>query len=138
MLRLRDLDSDLATISPWLPIAVAAGGLGYAVYLVLLGRTVGKPAVFAESSIAVALNWPRETDRKFFRSEVQLAHTYLELGRSARVARDAAECRSRASEIHISLALWIACHGGDAGFQWELDRLRWLIEAQDTSGSVDF
>jgi hypothetical protein len=41
-------------------------------------------------------------------------------------------------EIYTDLSSWIACHGGDAAFDRELHRLRWLIEAQDTPQTVEF
>jgi hypothetical protein len=110
------------------------------VYLALLGRTVRKQPVLAQENPVVpppAAAWPREMDQKYFDSELHLALSYLELARFARVAEDAADCRERALEIYTDLSSWITCHGGQSGFDRELDRLRWLIEALDPP-STDF
>jgi hypothetical protein len=137
VLRFGEFDSDLAAIPAWLPLAVAAGSIGYAVYLALLGRKSPDNSASAHTS-EMLVNWPSATDRRYFDSELQLATSYIDLARSTRVQSDAVECRGRALAIHSELQSWIRTHGGDAGFEHGLERLLWYIEATDDTAPRDF
>lgn len=138
MLRFGTLDCDLAAVPSWLPIAVAAGSLGYAIYLALMGRAAQGNSVREERGSDLPATWPSATDRRYFESELQLAISFVDLARSTKVHADAVECRARASAIHTDLTSWTRTHGGEAEFERSLERLLWLIESASHDSSRDF
>ena len=138
VLRLQEFDGDLAAIPSWLPLAIAAGSLGYAVYLALVGRKPGRRADVSADNSASVFTWPSETDRRYFDSELHLAASYIDLACSTRVESDAVECRARALAIYVDLESWITSHGGDADFEHKLQALHWRVAAADEAGTRDF
>lgn len=138
MLRFGTLDVDLAAVPSWLPIAVAAGSLGYAIYLALMGRAAQSHSTTEEAVSDLPATWPSGTDRRYFESELQLAISFVDLARATKVHSDAVECRARATEIHTYLASWTRTHGGEPEFERSLDRLLWLIESVSDNSSRDF
>ena len=138
MLRFGTLDVDLAAVPSWLPIAVAAGSLGYAIYLALMGRAPQSSSVTDEAVSDPPAAWPSATDRRYFESELQLAISFVDLARTTKVHSDAVECRVRATEIHTDLASWTRTHGGEPEFERSLERLLWLIESVSSDSSPDF
>ena len=138
VLRFQEFDGNLAAIPSWLPIAIAAGSLGYALYLALVGRRTGNTVAPPADSCASVFTWPSETDRRYFDSELHLAASYIELARSTRVRSDAVECRERALAIHAELESWTHSHGGDADFEHKLQSLHWRVAAADEAGTRDF
>ena len=135
---MNEFEADLAALTAWLPLALAAGSLGYAVYLALSGRAGARDSAGASNAPEHLVGWPSETDRRYFESELQLATSFLEFARSTRVRADALECVARAAAIRSDLSSWMRVHGGDATFERSLDRLGWLIDAGVDGPARDF
>lgn len=133
-----ELVCDLSMIPAWLPVAIAVGSVGYAVYATLAGRSPQVEDTTETTASAGPVLWPSDIDRRYFESEMHLASKYIELARSTRVEADSRECLARAADIHADLATWIRCRGGDAEFEAEVKRLQWQIDAACASIIRDY
>ena len=73
-------------------------------------------------------SWPNAADLQYFDSEMRFAFMCLLLAKSG-TFESANACTRRAMEVQKLLADWVEAHGGHAGLEQRLTRLRWHLDA---------